>query len=450
MSGKRRKRSRNARASLARPARADSGALLALASLLAILACSGLLVDSSAEDPFDAPKRLAALMGIAVATAAAFAFTRWENPFSRRWSAASRAIGLLAGAALVLALLSALASPRRAASADAARALLLTGLLLPLGASRVLDRHHAFVIGMFLAIAAVDALVSILQARGVYRPFPLQTRAAREVTGAFVGNVGYLALLLALAAVTAASVALLAARAAPRIAAAALLLLFAAALLVNQNLTSLSALAAGVLVLLLLRFGRRAVVPGLAAVALLAAAVAAYGPTRQRASEVIAAARSGDWDRVLTYRLGPWAAAREMTRERPLLGWGPGTFEAEFVPHRLAAEIAAHRRYVNPLTTSSYAEAHSDYVQPFAELGVPAALLAIGAAALLGVEIVRTARRGEGERRREAIFLAAFLAAGAAAALTWFPLQRPVTSVPLLLAMGRAWRLSRGARAAAP
>jgi hypothetical protein len=38
--------------------------------------------------------------------------------------------------------------------------------------------------------------------------------------------------------------------------------------------------------------------------------------------------------------------------------------------------------------------------------------------------------------------LLAVLVTGAAAALTWFPLQRPVTAVPLLLAAGRAWRIS--------
>ena len=38
--------------------------------------------------------------------------------------------------------------------------------------------------------------------------------------------------------------------------------------------------------------------------------------------------------------------------------------------------------------------------------------------------------------------LAAVLATGAAAALTWFPLQRPITAVPLLLAAGRAWRVA--------
>ena len=42
----------------------------------------------------------------------------------------------------------------------------------------------------------------------------------------------------------------------------------------------------------------------------------------------------------------------------------------------------------------------------------------------------------------ETAVLLAILAAGATGALTWFPLQRPVTAVPLLLAAGRAWKVS--------
>jgi O-antigen ligase len=128
-----------------------------------------------------------------------------------------------------------------------------------------------------------------------------------------------------------------------------------------------------------------------------------------------------------------------MTRERPLLGFGPGTFGAEYVPHRLAAEIRARRRFVSPLMTSSYAEAHSDYLQVASDAGVPAALLAIGAAGCLLAAATATAWR---RRSPEAIVLAAMLATGAAAALTWFPFQRPITAVPLLLAAGRAWRIA--------
>ena len=52
-----------------------------------------------------------------------------------------------------------------------------------------------------------------------------------------------------------------------------------------------------------------------------------------------------------------------MARERPVTGYGPGTFSAEFVRHRLKAEIRSRRRYVNPLVTSSYSEAHSEPLQ---------------------------------------------------------------------------------------
>jgi hypothetical protein len=47
-----------------------------------------------------------------------------------------------------------------------------------------------------------------------------------------------------------------------------------------------------------------------------------------------------------------------------------------------------------------------------------------------------------GPDRNEAVLLLAFLGAGAVAALTWFPMQRPLTAVPLLLAAGRAWRIA--------
>jgi O-antigen ligase len=141
-----------------------------------------------------------------------------------------------------------------------------------------------------------------------------------------------------------------------------------------------------------------------------------------------------------TYRVGAWAAAAEMTRERPLIGWGPGTYGAEFVPHRLSAEIRSRRRFVNPLVTSSYSEAHCDYLQAFAEAGVPGGVAVIVSVGALAVALVR--KRSAPGLRLEAAVLLGVLAAGAAAASTWFPLQRPITAVPLLLAAGRSWKVA--------
>jgi O-antigen ligase len=89
--------------------------------------------------------------------------------------------------------------------------------------------------------------------------------------------------------------------------------------------------------------------------------------------------------------------------------------------------------------TSSYAEAHCDYLQVFSDAGVPAGLAVLGAVGCLFAAIGRAAWR---RKAPEAVLLLALLAAGATAALTWFPLQRPVTAVPILLAAGRAWKIS--------
>ncbi|MGH9364929.1 MAG: O-antigen ligase family protein, partial [Thermoanaerobaculia bacterium] len=287
-----------------------------------------------------------------------------------------------------------------------------------------------------------NAVVSLAQSRGSFSALALSTVGPRDATGAFAGNVGYLAIAVAISAVAALGVALFATSAPARVACAALLPLFAACLAVNRNMTSLTAAGAGCLVLLVARFRRRAWIPiGLALVTLSLTAVA-YGPLSQRIRSIAASAGAGDWDRFVTYRGGAWLAALEMVRERPLSGFGPGTFGAEFVPHRLAAEMRYRRRFVNPMVTSSYGETHCEYLQPFADAGIPGALAALGAAGLLLTAAARGARAEVSTAGGERVVLFAILAAGAAAALTWFPLERPISAVPLLLAAGRAWRLA--------
>jgi O-antigen ligase len=403
-------------------------------------------VDSGADAAFDASNRLATLFFIAIAAIAAFGFSRWASPFPGRragkisgpeWAA------LLLLAAGALALVAAAASPRRALAFDTARAVLFSALLLPLGASRVPEKSKAFLLAAFLAIAAGNAAVSALQARNIYQPFPLVTQGTRDATGAFVGNTGSLALALALGAIAAIGLAILSARLPLKVSGGAAAAVFAAGLLVNRNLTSWSALAVGTGILLLARFGRKAVLPIALLVLLAGAGVLAYRPMRQRAAEAASAIRDRDWDRLFTYRLGAWAAAIEMTRERPWTGFGPGTYGAELVAHRLRAEIETGKRMANPLVTSAYGEAHCDYLQFFAEAGIPAGLALLGAVFFLFRGLLQARRRlPPGPARSEAILLLAFLGGGAVAALTWFPLQRPLTAVPLLLAAGRAWRVS--------
>ncbi len=425
----------------ARPAR-DAAAIVASAILLLVLAGTALAVDTRAAAAFDSPKRLIAVLGTALAAACLLAPGRGSArsvDLLRESPALCRAALVLAAAALGLAALAAVASPRRLIALDTLRIIAVLSLLLPLGASRLFPQGRSTLIAVFLGAAALNAVVAVLEARGLYSPFRLETFGGRQETGAFAGNVGYLAIALALASVVALGILVSARRPALRALAAAALAVFAAGLVVNQNLTALTSALVGTAVLLVLRFRSRALLPIGAAVLAVLVAVFAYPPLSQRARELTAAARTRNWDALVSFRGGPWAAAIEMTRERPLLGFGPGTFGAEYVPHRLAAEIRAKRRFVSPLITSSYAEAHSDYLQVASDAGVPAALLAVGAVGCLLAAIGTSAWR---RRSAEAMVLAAVLATGAAAALTWFPMQRPITAVPLLLVAGRAWRVA--------
>jgi hypothetical protein len=127
-----------------------------------------------------------------------------------------------------------------------------------------------------------------------------------------------------------------------------------------------------------------------------------------------------------------------MAVERPLLGWGPGSFRGEYAPHAIAAELRWDARLANPLLTGSYAEAHNEPLQVAAELGVPALLLLLAALGLAVWPLVRA----PGGRGAERAAVLATLAAGAVAALAWFPLQRPATAILLAAALGRAWRLA--------
>ena len=415
---------------------------VATAALVAVILGTSLLVDPTAYASFDAPKRLFALCGTALAAFAVFGL----GPLSTggpRWSdvpLAARITLLATGAALVWASLSTALSPDRAVALDSLRTILGFCLLLFLGASAVVARRRHVLLAALLAAAAVNATLSLLQSRGTSL-FRLQTYGTRNETGALAGNVGYLALSLAFAAVLALGILLASRRTRVRIFAVAALVLSLAGLFVNRNLTALVALVVGGFIFLILHFGRRSLVPVVAVVVAFALASLVVAPLRQRVGEAVQMVRHGDWDRLTTYRTGAWAAALEMTRERPVVGWGPGTYAAEFTPHRLKAEIRTRRRYVNPLLTSSYSEAHCDYLQAFAETGVPGGLTLLVAVGALFVAVGRSAAR-PGPNRTEAAILAGLLAAGAAAALTWFPLQRPISAVPLLLAAGRSWRIA--------
>lgn len=433
--------------------RADLGARVALGALALVLLVAPLAVDSAAEAGFDAPKRLLVLLGTALAAAAALVLPPPEGASAalRTWRSAdrrARAIVLLAIGGLAGMVVAALLSPRTALSLGALRALLPMALLVPLGASRVLGRGgSAVLLAAFLAGATIDALASLLERAGLVQPFTIEAVAGRGGTGAMVGNEGSLALLLAFGVVAALGVVLAPRAPAWRAATGAALVLQLLGLAANPSLTALATALAGAAVVAIAAHGRRALLVIAVSLAMVGVAAVALPQLRARVSTASAALRAGDWDALLTYRLGPWVAATEMMRARPLVGFGPGTFAAEFIPQRLAAEQRHRRRFVLPRETSTFGEAHDDYLQLAAECGLPAAAALLTAFALLALALARRVGRSRDDgpdvagARTEGIVLLGLVASAAVSALTWFPLQLAVTAPALLLALGRSWRL---------
>jgi O-antigen ligase len=252
---------------------------------------------------------------------------------------------------------------------------------------------NAFLIG-----AGVNAVASIAQWLRLAPSLPYVGGGGRGNVSAMIGNTGVLGLVAAFGALLVV----------PRLTRPAysmwvLFGLFLATMAINRSATPFIVLAAGLL----------AYAPHSLRRAGLAAAVLAFSFAATDAVYRL--------DQALTYRIGPWKAALSMAAERPLLGFGAGTYAAEYARH-------ADMRFASPHLAGSFAQAHNDYLQALAELGIPATLLLLAILTLL----LRGARAHPA--------LVSILIAGAVAALTWFPLQRPETAMLLLAACGSAWR----------
>lgn len=68
-------------------------------------------------------------------------------------------------------------------------------------------------------------------------------------------------------------------------------------------------------------------------------------------------------------RINRWTAAFGMIKERPVFGWGPGTYQFEYAPFQVG--------YYRTIISTDFGDggnAHSEYIGPGAESGIPGAL----------------------------------------------------------------------------
>jgi O-antigen ligase len=68
-------------------------------------------------------------------------------------------------------------------------------------------------------------------------------------------------------------------------------------------------------------------------------------------------------------RINRWNAAFRMFEERPIFGWGPGTYSFEYAPFQ-----HAHEKTIISTNMGDKGNAHSEYIGPLCESGVMGAL----------------------------------------------------------------------------
>jgi O-antigen ligase len=168
--------------------------------------------------------------------------------------------------------------------------------------------------------------------------------------------------------------------------------------------------------------GMRVSVIVLLVVAIAAAAIVAGSPALSKRARAGLSTGSG----TVHWRVVVWHAALDMAKDRPLLGWGPGTFRFVYPAYRpldLEENLRAGRE-----TT----DAHNVVINAGATLGLPAAAVLLVAMALTGRAVIRW---GRGKGRDQAAFVGAALAGAGTALMFHFPTLDTAPALGVLLGL---------------
>ncbi len=86
-------------------------------------------------------------------------------------------------------------------------------------------------------------------------------------------------------------------------------------------------------------------------------------------------------------RINRWQAALRMFAEKPMVGWGPGTYQFEYAPFQRSKE-----KTIISTNLGDHGNAHSEYIGPLAESGIPgliSVLLILIAVVHTGLKVYR-------------------------------------------------------------
>jgi O-antigen ligase len=256
-------------------------------------------------------------------------------------------------------------------------AIAITALIAWCGADRSVT-----VINLVLVAAIVNAVLFLLQRFHLWNPFTFDSTIPETmIATALLGNPDDVGSYLVTPTIAAAALALI--QPTRRVwAMVAFGVLFSATM--AGPLTSIAATSTGLMVMLVLWRGRRAVLPLSALLAVILVAAVLYAPFSSRITQVIALVRSGNYNSAVSGRATPFLAAWEMAKDRPLLGMGPGCFAWQYYEYKLKVESKHPQLLTAYARTFNFGEAHNDHLQVLAETGLFGYVLFISALILLG------------------------------------------------------------------
>lgn len=92
-------------------------------------------------------------------------------------------------------------------------------------------------------------------------------------------------------------------------------------------------------------------------------------------------------------RINRWQSAFRMYDERPVFGWGPGTYQFVYAPFQRSQE-----RTIISTNAGDLGNAHSEYIGPLSEQGMPGFLIVVGMMVMIiytGIKVYRKAKNKE-------------------------------------------------------
>jgi O-antigen ligase len=354
----------------------------AFAVVCAIVIALPLTFDPLGQDIWRLPKELA-FRASAILLAVAFSFVL-PSRFRTRVTARRllRPQFLLPLLAVIWAGITTLASTNRLLSVDSFWTVVCSGIVFIAVFATLRDKGF-LAVDVALIPAVINAILIALQEYGIWQPFRFSPEAIGHLSSsALIGNPNDVGAYLTIPAV-AAAVATGAATGARRIAYLVVSLALGVGIIASGARGCIIAYGVALVVFLLSRSLRTAIGVTVLLILVSAAIVSPATLAGRRMRQLWTAAREHKYEVLFSERLPPFLCAIDMFRDHPIVGVGPGCFKFHYMAYRLALV----RNYPESWTSGfpmNFGETHNDHLQLLAEAGIPAYLLFLGAAIVIG------------------------------------------------------------------